>query len=58
MKKDIQQLEESLSDQERPDLVSLEKSRQDSIKAAEIQASQVTRAEAAQAQASKRVQGD
>ena len=53
LKKDIQQLEESLSDQERPDLVSLEKSRQDSIKAAEIQASQVTRAEAAQAQASK-----
>lgn len=53
LEKDIQQLEESLSDQERPDLVSLEKSRRDSIKAAEIQASQVTRAEAAQAQASK-----
>lgn len=53
LKKNIQQLEESLSDQERPDLVSLEKSRRDSIKAAEIQASQVTRAEAAQAQASK-----
>ena len=53
LEKDIQQLEESLSDHERPDLVSLEESRQAAIKAAEIQASQVTRAETDQALASK-----
>lgn len=53
LEKDIQQLEESLSDHERPDLVSLEESRQAAIKAAEIQASQVTRAETDQALALK-----
>lgn len=53
LKKDIKQLEESLSDHERPDLVSLEESKQAAIKAAEIQASQVTRAETDKALASK-----
>lgn len=53
LEKDIQQLEESLSDHERPDLVSLEESRQAAIEAAEIRVSQVTRAETDQAQASK-----
>ena len=53
LEKDIQQLEESLSDHERPDLVSLEESKQAAIKAAEIQASQVTRAETDQALALK-----
>lgn len=53
LEKDIQQLEESLSDHERPDLVSLEESKQAAIKAAEIQASQVIRAETDKALASK-----
>lgn len=53
LKKDIKQREESLSDHERPDLVSLEESKQAAIKAAEIQASQVTRAETDKALASK-----
>jgi len=53
LEKDIKQLEESLSDHERPDLVSLEESKQAAIKAAEIQASQVTRAETDKALASK-----
>lgn len=53
LEKDIQQLEESLSDHERPDLVNLEESKQAAIKAAEIQASQVIRAETDQALALK-----